>query len=59
VKKWVDYSAKYGLGMTTSCVCVILVGYLLTTGAVGVCFNDGSKIVLNIGGEYMIRDREW
>lgn len=38
VKKWVDYSSKYGLG------------YLLSNGATGVYFNDSSKIVLNANG---------
>jgi polo-like kinase 1 len=35
VKKWVDYSSKYGLG------------YLLSNGLTGVFFNDSSKIILN------------
>lgn len=35
VKKWVDYSSKYGLG------------YLLNDGCVGVYFNDSSKIILD------------
>ncbi len=35
VKKWVDYSSKYGLG------------YLLNNGFSGVFFNDSSKIILN------------
>ena len=35
VKKWVDYSSKYGLG------------YLLNNGFCGVFFNDSSKIILN------------
>jgi len=35
VKKWVDYSSKYGLG------------YLLSNGATGVFFNDATKIVLD------------
>ena len=34
VKKWVDYSSKYGLG------------YLLSNRAIGVFFNDSSKIVV-------------
>jgi len=38
VKKWVDYSSKYGLG------------YLLSNGATGVFFNDSSKIVLDPKG---------
>lgn len=33
VKKWVDYSSKYGLG------------YLLSTGASGAYFNDATKIL--------------
>lgn len=38
VKKWVDFSSKYGLG------------YSLTDGCTGVFFNDSSKIVLDING---------
>jgi len=34
VKKWVDYSSKYGLG------------YLLSNGSSGVFFNDSTKIIL-------------
>ena len=33
VKKWVDYSSKYGLG------------YVLSNGIFGVFFNDSSKII--------------
>ena len=33
VKKWVDYSSKYGIG------------YLLSNNAVGVYFNDSTKII--------------
>ena len=40
VKKWVDYSTKYGLG------------YLLSNGSVGVFFNDCTKIILNGTKEY-------
>jgi polo-like kinase 1 len=36
VKKWVDYSSKYGLG------------YLLNNGFTGVVFNDSSKIILDV-----------
>jgi len=46
VKKWVDYSSKYGLG------------YLLSNGITGVFFNDSTKIVLDPKGsafEYMER----
>jgi len=35
VKKWVDYSSKYGLG------------YILSNGMTGVFFNDSTKIVYN------------
>jgi polo-like kinase 1 len=35
VKKWVDYSTKYGLG------------YLLSNGFSGVFFNDSTKIILD------------
>ena len=35
VKKWVDYSSKYGLG------------YHLSNQSVGVFFNDATKIVLD------------
>ena len=40
VKKWVDYSSKYGLG------------YLLSNGSTGVFFNDSTKIVLEPKGTY-------
>ena len=40
VKKWVDYSSKYGLG------------YLLNNGATGVFFNDSTKIVLDPAGHH-------
>ncbi|CAK89304.1 unnamed protein product (macronuclear) [Paramecium tetraurelia] len=46
VKKWVDYSSKYGLG------------YLLSNGATGVFFNDSTKIILDTRSlqfEYMER----
>ena len=35
VKKWVDYSSKYGLG------------YLLSNGCSGVFFNDYTKIIFD------------
>ncbi len=38
VKKWVDYSNKYGMG------------YLLTNGTTGVFFNDSTKIVIEAKG---------
>ena len=38
VKKWVDYSSKYGLG------------YLLSNGSTGVYFNDSSKVLLGANG---------
>jgi len=34
-KKWIDYTSKYGLG------------YVLSDGAVGVFFNDATKIILD------------
>lgn len=40
VKKWVDYSSKYGLG------------YLLSNSCVGVFFNDSTKIISNGTGDY-------
>lgn len=39
VKKWVDYSSKYGLG------------YLLNTGSAGAFFNDSTKIILDKDGK--------
>lgn len=41
VKKWVDYSSKYGLG------------YLLSNGATGVFFNDSTKIILSPQGHLL------
>lgn len=38
VKKWVDYSSKYGLG------------YLLSNRSTGIFFNDCSRIVLEADG---------
>lgn len=38
VKKWVDYSSKYGLG------------YLLSNNSTGVFFNDSTKIVIDPNG---------
>ncbi len=40
VKKWVDYSTKYGLG------------YLLSNEATGVFFNDSTKIILDPNGHH-------
>ena len=42
VKKWVDYSSKYGLG------------YLLSNSSTGVFFNDSTKIVLDTDGHNFI-----
>ena len=39
VKKWVDYSTKYGLG------------YLLSDGSTGVYFNDSTKIIVDKNGD--------
>lgn len=41
VKKWVDYSSKYGLG------------YLLSNGAIGVFFNDSTKVILSPQGHML------
>ncbi len=38
-KKWIDYTSKYGLG------------YILSNGAVGVFFNDATKIILDKEGK--------
>jgi len=40
VKKWVDYSTKYGLG------------YILSNGSTGVFFNDSTKIVFDPNSTY-------
>jgi polo-like kinase 1 len=48
VKKWVDYSSKYGMG------------YVLSNGTTGVFFNDNTKILLDSKGEqfnYVQRNR--
>lgn len=42
VKKWVDYSSKYGLG------------YMLSNRCTGVFFNDSTKIVLDFDGHNFI-----
>lgn len=39
VKKWVDYSSKYGLG------------YLLSNNSTGVFFNDSTKLILDPRGQ--------
>jgi len=39
VKKWVDYSSKYGMG------------YLLSNGSSGVLFNDNTKMLLDPKGQ--------
>ena len=41
VKKWVDYSSKYGLG------------YYLSNEAAGVYFNDSTKMVLDPNGHHL------
>lgn len=41
IKKWVDYSSKYGLG------------YLLSNGSNGVFFNDSTKILLEPDGHFL------
>ena len=42
VKKWIDYSSKYGLG------------YILSNGHVGVYFNDSTKIIYRPNGANFI-----
>ena len=42
VKKWIDYSSKYGLG------------YILSNGHVGVYFNDSTKIIYKPNGTNFI-----
>ena len=42
VKKWVDYSSKYGLG------------YLLSNGSTGIYFNDSTKMILDETGQYIL-----
>ena len=39
MKKWVDYSSKYGLG------------YTLSNGTCGVYFNDNSKMLRDATGK--------
>ena len=39
VRKYLDYSKKYGLG------------YLLSNGTIGACFNDNTKIIMDQKGE--------
>lgn len=41
VKKWVDYSSKYGLG------------YLLSNKSTGIYFNDCTKIIIQPNGQYI------
>lgn len=42
VKKWVDYSSKYGLG------------YTLSNGTCGVYFNDNSKMLRDVTGKVVV-----
>ena len=42
VKKWIDYSSKYGLG------------YILSNGHIGVYFNDSTKIIYKPNGANFI-----
>jgi polo-like kinase 1 len=42
VKKWVDYSNKYGLG------------YVMSNNFIGVYFNDHSKFICNLQGEFQV-----
>eukprot|EP00826_Nyctotherus_ovalis_P021209 TRINITY_DN16802_c0_g2_i4.p1 TRINITY_DN16802_c0_g2~~TRINITY_DN16802_c0_g2_i4.p1 ORF type:complete len:314 (-),score=48.97 TRINITY_DN16802_c0_g2_i4:541-1482(-) len=43
IKKWIDYSSKYGLG------------YVTTKGCVGVFFNDFTKIALHSDRQYSFK----
>lgn len=43
VKKWIDYSNKYGLG------------YMLSNGCLGISFNDSTKIVVHLNELYGLR----
>ena len=52
VKKWVDYTSKYGLG---NMIINNALGYMLTNGATGVFFNDSTKIILDPHGQYLYR----
>jgi len=45
VKKWVDYSSKYGLG------------YILTNSSSGVYFNDGTKIILKNENKFIYSEK--
>jgi len=48
VKKWVDYSSKYGMG------------YLLSNDSTGVYYNDSTKLILDPKStylEYMVRTK--
>ncbi len=40
IKKWLDYSSKYGIG------------YLLSNKSIGVFYNDTTKLILDKKGEY-------
>jgi len=47
IKKWVDYSSKYGLG------------YLLSDLSAGVFFNDSTKIVAeSTGSQFYYYERK-
>lgn len=45
LKKWIDYSSKYGLG------------YITTKGCVGVFFNDFSKMILHSDRQYAYKSQ--
>jgi len=47
VRKWVDFSSKYGLG------------YFLSNGTFGVFFNDSTKIILDINGKFNYIERRY
>jgi polo-like kinase 1 len=44
IKKWIDYTSRYGLGNSLT----ITLGYMLTNDSTSVFFNDSTKITLDI-----------
>jgi len=51
VKRWIDYTSKYGLGISF----FLIIGYMLTNDTTGVFFNDSTKITLDIDQQYFLR----
>ena len=48
VKKWADYSSKYGLGYFF----INQIAYIFTNECIGLYFNDGTKIALDSNEQY-------